>query len=144
MVTPKGSMSTEGEFLPHTLRVCGRNLITGLTPAASPRVDISSTCKVGQKIWVSLPLLTGSPSAWPFRLLYRRGRKSWRELWITLYIMKIRDYGGYLWIRCNQRLATHCSFPSAAAASVSVTGSPDNWSVNLHERGGAVLIWHLN
>ena len=28
------------KFLPHTLPVCGRNLITGLTSAASPRVDI--------------------------------------------------------------------------------------------------------
>jgi hypothetical protein len=43
--------------------VCGRNLITGLTSAALPRVDISSTCKVGQKLEVSLPLLTCSPSA---------------------------------------------------------------------------------
>ena len=34
--------------------VCGRNLITGLTSSASPRVDISSTCKVGQKLGVSL------------------------------------------------------------------------------------------
>jgi hypothetical protein len=33
--------------------VCGRNLITGLTSAASPRVDISSTCKVGKKLGVS-------------------------------------------------------------------------------------------
>jgi hypothetical protein len=66
--------------------VYGRNLITGLTSAASPRVDISSTCKVGQKLGVSLPLLTCSPSAWPSRLLYRRGRKSRRDLWITLYI----------------------------------------------------------
>ena len=48
----------------HTVRsVCGRNLITGLTSAASPRVDISSPCKVGQKLGVSLPLLTCSPSA---------------------------------------------------------------------------------
>jgi len=38
------------KFLPHTLH-------------ASPRVDISSTCKVGQKIGVPLPLLTCSPSA---------------------------------------------------------------------------------
>jgi hypothetical protein len=30
--------------------VCGRNVITGLTSAVSPRVDISSTCKVGQKL----------------------------------------------------------------------------------------------
>jgi hypothetical protein len=40
--------------------VCGRNLITGLTSAASPRVDMSSTCKVGHKLGVSLPLLTCS------------------------------------------------------------------------------------
>jgi hypothetical protein len=46
------------KFLPHTCNVCGRNLITGLKSAASPRVDISSTCKVGQKLRVSLPLLT--------------------------------------------------------------------------------------
>ena len=38
------------KFLPHTCNACGRNLITGLTSAASPRVDISSTCKVGWKI----------------------------------------------------------------------------------------------
>ena len=66
--------------------VCGRNLITGLTSAASPKVDISSTCKVGQKLRVSLPLLTCSPSTWPYRLLYRRGRNSRRNLWIILYI----------------------------------------------------------
>ena len=69
MVTPKGSISTEGEtlqvsvlpyrcsicpllvtrhvnpvikFLPHKLHVCGRNLITGLTSAwsVSPSVDM--------------------------------------------------------------------------------------------------------
>ena len=66
------NMSTLGEatdvnpvikFLLHTLHVCGRNFITGLTSAASPRVDISSTCKVGQKLGVSLPLFTCSPSA---------------------------------------------------------------------------------
>ena len=74
------------KFLPHTCNVCGRNLITGLTSAASPRVDISSTCKVGQKLGVSLPLLTCSLSAWPSRLLYCRGRKSRRDLWITPYI----------------------------------------------------------
>ena len=77
MVTPKGSMSTEGETLqflsyltsawyvhpwwrgrcqscnqvPATqCNLCGRNLITGLTSTASPRVDISSTCKIGQKL----------------------------------------------------------------------------------------------
>jgi hypothetical protein len=53
------------KFLPHTLHVCGRNLITGLTSATSPRVDISSTCTVGQKLGVSLPLLTCFPLAWP-------------------------------------------------------------------------------
>ena len=69
----------------HVMHVCGSNLITGLTSAASPRVDILSTCKVGQNFGVSLPLLTCSPSAWPSRLLYRRGRKSRRDLRITLY-----------------------------------------------------------
>jgi hypothetical protein len=44
------------KFLPHMCNMCGRNLITGLTSAASPRVDISSTCKVGQKLGVSLSL----------------------------------------------------------------------------------------
>jgi hypothetical protein len=60
--------------------------LPNLTSAASPRVDISRTCKVGQKFGVSLPLLTFSPSAWPSRLLYGRGRKFRWELWITLYI----------------------------------------------------------
>ena len=46
------------KFLPHTC-----NFITGLISAASPRVEISSTCKVGQKLGVSLPLLTCSLSA---------------------------------------------------------------------------------
>ena len=44
------------KFLPHTLHVCGRNLITGMTSAASPRMDVSSTCKIGQKLGVSLSL----------------------------------------------------------------------------------------
>jgi hypothetical protein len=42
--------------------LCGKNLIKGFTSAVSPRLDISSTCKVGQKIGVSLPLLISSPS----------------------------------------------------------------------------------
>jgi hypothetical protein len=42
------------KFPPHTL-------LTGLTSAASARVDISSTCKVGQKLGVSLPPLTMLP-----------------------------------------------------------------------------------
>jgi hypothetical protein len=43
--------------------VCGRNLITGLTSSSSPSMYISSTCKVGQKLGVPLPLLACSPSA---------------------------------------------------------------------------------
>jgi hypothetical protein len=58
------------------------------SPQKSPRVDISNTCKVGQKLGVSLPLLTCSPSGWSTWLLYRRGRKSQRDLWITLYFCK--------------------------------------------------------
>jgi hypothetical protein len=43
----------------HPVRSCGvygRNLITGLTSAELPTVDISSICKVGQKLRMSLPL----------------------------------------------------------------------------------------
>jgi len=53
--------------------------------AASPRVKISSTCKVGQKLGVSLRLSTCSPLALPTRPLYCRGRKSRTDLWFTLY-----------------------------------------------------------
>lgn len=38
--------------------VCGRNFITRLASAALPWVDISRTCKVGQKLGVSPLLLT--------------------------------------------------------------------------------------
>ena len=62
-------------------RACARNVCQ-----EPSEVNISSTCKVGQKFGVSLFLLTCSPSAWPSRLLYRRGQKSRRDLWITLYI----------------------------------------------------------
>jgi hypothetical protein len=87
------------KFLRHVLRnACRRNLITGLTSAASPRVHISSTCKVGQKLGVSLPLLSCSPSAWPFRLLYRRGRKSRRDLWITVYVLGLVPMMARWWL----------------------------------------------
>ena len=71
--------------------LCGRNLITGLKSAASPRVELSNTCKVGQKLGVLLPLLTCSPSAWSSRLLYCRGRKSLRDIRITLYMWQIGE-----------------------------------------------------
>jgi hypothetical protein len=67
-------------------RACARHICQVLD--MSPGVDISSNCKVGQELGVSLPLLTCSPLAWPSRLLYRRGRKCWRDLWNTLYIDK--------------------------------------------------------
>jgi hypothetical protein len=51
------------------------------------RKELWSTCKVGQKIGMSLPLLTCSPSVWPSQLVYRRGQKSRRDLWITLYFI---------------------------------------------------------
>jgi hypothetical protein len=44
-------------------RACARNVCQ--EPSESPRVDISSTCKVDKNLGVSLPLLTCSPSAWP-------------------------------------------------------------------------------
>jgi hypothetical protein len=76
---------------------CGRNLILGLTSAVSPRVDISSTCNVGEKLVVSLPLLKCSPLAWPSWLLYHRGWKSQRDLWITLYILPNEPILGFTW-----------------------------------------------
>jgi hypothetical protein len=62
---------------------CARNVCQVLN--MSPSVDLLSTCKVGQKFWVSLPLLTCSHSVWPSQLLYHRCQKSWRDLWITLF-----------------------------------------------------------
>ena len=89
-------------FLPHTCNVCGRNLITGLASAASPRVDVSSTCKLWQKLGVSLPLLTCCPSAWPSRLRYRWGWKSRTDLWSTLYKVRLslNAFSWNLW-PCN-------------------------------------------
>ena len=51
------------KFLPHTLHVCGRNLLTGTL-------------------------------ALPSRPLYRRGQKSRRGLWITLYIAATEIWAG--------------------------------------------------
>jgi hypothetical protein len=60
--------------------------------------------------------LTCSPSAWPSRLLYRRGRNSRRDLWITLYFStlshkrhgfgKKRDY--WIWNMCLEFLYNFC------------------------------------
>jgi hypothetical protein len=86
---PQLRQSMWRQSLLSTARCCnvwGRNWITGLTSDASPRVDISSTCNLGQKFVVCLPLLTCSPSAWTSRLLYRRGRKFRRDLRVTLYM----------------------------------------------------------
>ena len=65
---------------------CRRNLITGLTSAASLRVQISSTCKVGQKLGEILYLLICSFLPCLSWLLRSRVRKSRRDLRITLYI----------------------------------------------------------
>ena len=60
---PTGFPTSAVQYPCHTrCNVCGTNLITGLTSVASPRGEISSTCKVKQKLGVSLPLLTCSPS----------------------------------------------------------------------------------
>ena len=59
---------------------CRRILITGLTSAASPRVQISSTCKVGQKLGEILYLLICSFLPCLSWLLRSRVRKSRRDL----------------------------------------------------------------
>ena len=75
---------------------CRRHLITGLTSAASPRVHISSTSKVGQKLGEILYLLIRSFLPCLSSLLCSRVRKSRRDLWITLYFMWEMQTGLYL------------------------------------------------
>ena len=70
----------------HTCNVCGRNLITGLTSTASPKVEISSTCKVGKKLGVSLPLLTCTLRRDHPGYCTAEVGISRRDLWIILYI----------------------------------------------------------
>ena len=65
--------------------VCRRNL----TSAASPRVHISSTCKVGQKLGEILYLLICSFLPCVSWLLRSRVRKSRRDLCITLYTQTV-------------------------------------------------------
>ena len=104
---------------------CRRNLIKGLTSAASPRVHVSSTCKVGQKLGLSLPLLTCFPSAWPSRLLYSRGRKPRRDLLITLYI--------YIFIFIEWEIETEMEVRNTFEKTVWSTLIVDNlaWKDNL-------------
>jgi len=64
---------------------CSRNLITGLTSTASPRVHISSSCKVGQKLGdILYPLICFFLLclSWLLRSQFSHSR---RDLWITLY-----------------------------------------------------------
>ena len=77
-------------------RACARNVCQ-----EPSEVNISSTCKVGHKLGVSLPLLTCFPLAWPSWLLYRRGRKSRRDLWITLYNCNIQVVSVYTNVSAN-------------------------------------------
>jgi len=63
------------------------DLITGLTSSASPRVHISSSCKVGQKLGETLyPLICFFLPCLSW-LLRSQFSKSRRDLWITLYII---------------------------------------------------------
>ena len=70
---------------------CRRNLITGLTSAAPPRVHISSSCKVGQKLGEILYLLICSFLPYLSWLLRSRVPKSRRDLQTTLYTTAITD-----------------------------------------------------
>jgi hypothetical protein len=59
------------------------------TPSFWPTLQVLDMCTLGDAADVNPVikfLLTCSLSAWPSRLLYRRGRKSRNDLWITLYI----------------------------------------------------------
>jgi len=71
----------------HRLRVSSvcKNLITGLTSAASPRLHISSSCKFGQKLGEILYPLICFFVPCLSSLLRSQFSKSRRDLWITLY-----------------------------------------------------------
>ena len=62
------------KFLPHTCNVCGRNLIKGLTSAASPRVDIGriETWSVSPSVDM-LPLDVTIPATVPQRSDFLEG-----------------------------------------------------------------------
>ena len=118
----------------------GRNLITRLTSAASPKADISSTCKVGQKLGLSLPLLTCSPSAWPSRLLYSRGRKSRKDLRITLYVTSCSMWRNW-WMREH-------SWPFGSYFRVKPTKTLSGWVQGRARQGTPYLLvpptdWNL-
>ena len=61
--------------------MCGRNLITGLTSAASPMVDTSSTCKVERRwednIKMDLQEVGGGRGDW---MELAQDRDGWRAL----------------------------------------------------------------
>jgi hypothetical protein len=64
----------------------------------SPRVDIASNCKVGQKLGLSLPLLTcwGDPGVDESIILRRIFRKWDVGVWTGLSGLKIETGGGHL------------------------------------------------
>jgi hypothetical protein len=66
------------------------------------RKEHISVQRIGQKLGVPLLLLTCSSSAWLSRLLYRRGRKSRRDLRITL-CLKTRHKLLFIEVECVKR-----------------------------------------
>ena len=115
--------------------VCDRNLITGLTSTASPRVDIPSTCKLGQKLGVSLspsvdmlPFGVNIPATVPQRSEIPEG------LMITLYLM----YNRITWAKISNRHKIWKSWQKYALLSCywsckSVFGSHDSpLHANMH------------
>ena len=91
---------------------CRRNWITGLTSAASPRVHISSTCTVGQKLGQILYLLICSFLPCLSWLLRSRVRKCRRDLRITLYMMGLPLWQGVGHVLCqmSQSYKLHLNF----------------------------------
>jgi glycosyltransferase involved in cell wall biosynthesis len=57
------------------------------TPSFCPTLQVLDMCTLGDAADVN-PVIKFLRQALPSRLLYRRGRKSRRNLWITLYIYK--------------------------------------------------------
>jgi hypothetical protein len=64
---------------------CPRHVSSWLPP--SGETCKYTTASTTQQIWEILYLLICSPSTRPSRLQYRRGRKTRRDLWITLHVV---------------------------------------------------------
>jgi hypothetical protein len=124
------------KFLRHAVQRVSQELNYRIDICRVTKAHLSNTCKVGQKLGVSLPLLTCSPSAWPSRLLYHRGRKSRRDLWITLCTAftlgcrKPSKKTENVWLVWRQRIVSSAILRTRIRLKLSFTSLIACWCVN--------------